>query len=105
MLPLRFIRFLTEPAAAIDTKICWVVTDNFATLKVIERKYLSIPATPASAERLLSVSGYMMSARRNRLSVTTLEALLLHLEMLRGSESDMDSVSQHYKKTMTLASI
>ena len=52
-----------EPAAAIDPKICWVDTDNFATLKQ-------------------SLQG----------SVTTVEALLLHLEMLRGSESDMDSV-------------
>jgi len=47
-------QFLSEPAAAVAPNVYWATSDNFPTLKVLGRKYLSIPATSASVERLFS---------------------------------------------------
>lgn len=77
------VRFLAEPPVAVSPNVYWATAGNFPLLKVLARKLLSIPATSASVERLFSVSGCLMTARRNRLSATTVEALLLRLEMLR----------------------
>jgi len=82
---------LSEPAAAVAPNVYCATSDNFPTLKVLARKYFSIPATSASVERLFSVSGCLMSAHRNRLNDSTVEALLLRLEMLRQQQADPSS--------------
>ncbi len=53
---------------------------NYPVLAQLARKYLSIPASSASVERLFSVCGAIIRARRARLSARTVEALLFHME-------------------------
>ena len=53
---------------------------HYPVLSKLARKYLSIPASSASVERLFSVCGAIIRARRARLSANTVEALLFHME-------------------------
>ena len=52
----------------------------YPVLSKLARKYLSIPASSASVERLFSVCGAIIHARRARLSANTVEALLFHMK-------------------------
>ena len=58
------------------------LADNYPTMRHLARKYLSIPATSASVERLFSVAGAIIRARRSSLAATTVESLLLCSELL-----------------------
>lgn len=65
-------------------------TDEYAKLKVLARRYLSIPASSGSVERLFSASGALMRAHRNRLSPPTVEALLLAKETQFFDQKSLD---------------
>ena len=53
---------------------------GYLTWLDLAKKYLIIPATSASVERLFSVVGAIVRARRNRLSASTVESLLLRMQ-------------------------
>jgi hypothetical protein len=46
-------------------------------------KYLALPATSASVERLFSVGGSIMRSRRASMKIETAERLILYREYLR----------------------
>jgi len=72
----------TPPVQTEQPETFWSsqLSDEFPTLRRLATKYLSIPATSASVERLFSTAGAIIRARRNRLSPETVEALLLHMQ-------------------------
>ena len=78
--------YLMEPVnvTQVNPATFWAspLADNYPTMRHLARKYLSIPATSASVERLFSVAGAIIRARRSSLAATTVESLLLHSELL-----------------------
>jgi hypothetical protein len=61
---------------------------TYPRLAKLARTLLSIPASSASVERLFSVSGAIVRARRSRLTATTVESLLLAVECEHGIGSE-----------------
>ena len=53
---------------------------RYPRLAKLARTLLSIPASSGSVERLFSVSGAIVRARRSRLTATTVESLLMAME-------------------------
>jgi len=51
--------------------------DAYPRLIKLARTFLSIPASSGSVERLFSVAGAIVRARRSKLSSVTVESLLL----------------------------
>lgn len=51
-------------------------------LSLIARKFLAIPASTGSVERLFSIAGSLARARRSRLSAKTIKNLVLYKEFL-----------------------
>jgi len=74
--------YLSQPTTSDPSETFWssTLSDDFPTLRHLAMKYLSIPATSASVERLFSVVGAIIRARRERLSASTVEALLLRMQ-------------------------
>ena len=59
-------------------EVFWATEGSaYPRLRHLARRLLSIPASSGSVERLFSITGAILSARRNRLSATTVELLLL----------------------------
>lgn len=59
----------------------WRVNKNsYPILGKLAKTYLSAPASSGSVERMFSLAGSIGRARRNRISVTTLEKLLMFKE-------------------------
>jgi hypothetical protein len=61
---------------------------TYPRLAKLARTLLSIPASSGSVERLFSVSGAIVRARRSRLTTTTVESLLLAMECEHGIGSE-----------------
>jgi len=55
-------------------------TNTYPRLAKLARTLLSIPASSGSVERLFSVSGAIVRARRSRLAAPTVESVLLAME-------------------------
>ena len=74
--------YLLQPTTSDPPETFWSYTlsHDFLTLRRLAMKYLSIPATSASVERLFSGARAIIRARHNRLSASTVEALLLHMQ-------------------------
>jgi hypothetical protein len=53
---------------------------RYPRLAELARIFLSVPASSGSVERLFSVSGAILRARRGRLTAQTVESLLLHMD-------------------------
>lgn len=53
---------------------------RYPRLAELARIFLSVPASSGSVERLFSVSGAILRARRSRLTAQTVESLLLHMD-------------------------
>ena len=49
---------------------------SFSAIYQLHRKHHCIPATSVNVEKVFDSAGYIASARRNRISVETLEMLL-----------------------------
>ena len=79
---------------------CWVKW--FPSLKVLATKFLIVQATLSSVERLFSVSGCLMSARRYSVNATTVEALLLWLELLRECMAVTRTLKTRYRVAPTV---
>jgi hypothetical protein len=65
----------------VDVNICpfkWWASQasNFPILSELAKKYLAIPATSASSERLFSDAGNVMTVRRTNLLPSTFEHLI-----------------------------
>jgi hypothetical protein len=59
-------------------EVFWATEGSaYPRLRHLARRLLSIPASSDSVERLFSITGAILSARRNHLSATTVESLLL----------------------------
>jgi len=59
------------------------------TVSRLARRYLAMPATSASVERLFSVAGQVVTAKRARLDPTTVTLLVfLHEAIPRGVERE-----------------
>jgi hypothetical protein len=59
-------------------EVFWATEGSaYSRLRHLARRLLSIPASSGRVERLFSITGAILSARRNRLSATTVESLLL----------------------------
>lgn len=84
--------YLNSPTeVSIQPVIFWKSKGHeFMKFKMLARKYLSIPASSGSVERLFSASGALMRARRNRLTPTTVEALLLAKETGHFEDTNID---------------
>ncbi len=63
--------------------------ERFPILASLASRYLSLPATSASVERLFSVGGSIMRARRASLKIETVERLILYNEYLREGKSKL----------------
>ena len=50
---------------------------RFLILNILTRKYLAIPATSASIERIFSISNDIITKKRNRLTSVTIKQLIL----------------------------
>jgi hypothetical protein len=62
----------------------WKLYENkFQLLSALAKKYLGIPASSASVERIFSISGHVLSAKRSKMSVR-LFALLVFLKLNEG---------------------
>ena len=74
--------YLAEPIASQLPETFWStqISDNFPTLRRLATKYLSIPATSASVERLFNFAVAVIRARRNRLCESTVESLLMLMQ-------------------------
>ena len=77
--------YLAQRVLQQSPDIFWASTtaESLPSLRRLARKYLSIPATSASVERLFSVSGAMIRARRGSLAPNTVESLLLCMEQTK----------------------
>jgi hypothetical protein len=81
--------YLAMPAAleAEDPLDWWRVrAGNFPKLSQIARKYLGIPATSVSSERLFSHAGSLISAKRNRLDTSLVGQILFLKRNIRSME-------------------
>lgn len=56
---------------------------DFPNLAILARKYLAIPATEASSERLFSAAGNVLTDRRSKMSSDSLEQLVFLHEFLK----------------------
>lgn len=76
------VRYLSTPTCPnVMSAAYWLnAQESFPTLAKLARRYLSIPASSACVERLFSVCGAIIRARRARLGAKTVEALLFHME-------------------------
>lgn len=64
-----------------DPLVYWRMKGSaYPHLKCLARKYLSIPASSGSVERLFSIAGCISRARRARLTIKNLENMLLYRE-------------------------
>jgi len=74
--------YLAQPPTSDPPETFWgsTLSNDYPTLQRLAKKYLSIPATSASVERLFSVAGAIVRARRNILSASTVESLLLSMQ-------------------------
>jgi len=72
-----------EPVRQDNPAAFWAspLADSYPILRRLAKKYLSIPATSASVERLFSVAGAIIRARRSSLAAATVESLLLRSEL------------------------
>ena len=59
---------------------------SFPTLSKMARKYLALPATSGSVERLFSVAGSLARSRRARLSISTMEKILCYQQLLLNAK-------------------
>jgi len=84
--PLPSCEYLSQPTTSDPPETFWssTLSDDFLTLHRLATKYLSIPETSTSIERLFSVAGAIIRARRNRLS-TSVEALTCSSEHDQGA--------------------
>lgn len=57
--------------------------ERLPVLSSMALKYLALPATSASVERLFSVGGSIMRSRRASMKIETAERLILYREYLR----------------------
>ncbi|ODM89363.1 Zinc finger BED domain-containing protein 1 [Orchesella cincta] len=60
----------------------------FPVLSALAKKYLAVPATSASVERLFSVAGAIIRARRAAMKISTAERLICYREYLRCGAFD-----------------
>ncbi|XP_011862111.1 PREDICTED: zinc finger BED domain-containing protein 1-like [Vollenhovia emeryi] len=75
----QFQAYLSEPQLRVDLDYLeWWKTraDKFPALAILARKYLSIPATSASAERTFSTAGNIVTPKRNCLSPENVNMLV-----------------------------
>ena len=77
---LEFERYLADPAA--DIKSCaldWWKTNKkrFPVLGILAKKYLGVMSTSVPCERLFSDAGNIITAKRNRLSPSNAEMLIV----------------------------
>lgn len=63
--------------------------DRFPILSSLAMKYLSMPATSASVERLFSVGGSIISSRRSSMAIETAEKLILYKDYLTQGKIEM----------------
>ncbi len=63
--------------------------DRFPILSKLALKYLSMPATSASVERLFSVGGSIISSRRSSMAIETAEKLILYKDYLLQGKIDL----------------
>ena len=65
----------------IDALLFWKLHDQkFQILSTLAKKYLGVPASSASVERMFSISGHILSSKRASMSVR-LFALLVFLKL------------------------
>jgi hypothetical protein len=64
-----------------DALLFWKLHDQkFHILSTLAKKYLGVPASSASVERMFSISGHILSSKRSSMSVR-LFALLVFLKL------------------------
>lgn len=64
--------------------------DRYPVLSVLALKYLSMPATSASVERLFSVGGSIISSRRSSMAIETAEKLILYKDYLLQGKIELN---------------
>jgi len=69
---------------------------NFPILSRLARKFLAIPATSASSERLFSTAGNILTSKRNSLGDDALSSMIF----LRGIERDMKRFPGYFSNTV-----
>lgn len=85
---LEFDRYIKADVVERNTDILKWWSDNsrnYPNLAVLARKYLSIPATEASSERLFSTAGNILTNKRSTLATENLAHLVYLHEFLKSS--------------------
>lgn len=80
------IDYLSLPEIAVNEnplKFWHAHEDRFPILSSLAFKYLAMPASSASVERLFSVAGGIISARRASMTIETAEKVIFYREYLR----------------------
>lgn len=80
------VRYLQQPVVPAEPQSFWQNTadERLTVLKARAKTYLSIPASSASVERLFSVAGAIIRARRSSFASETVESLIRRMEMLKN---------------------
>lgn len=82
--PMREVeKYLTEPRCLQDDVMMdyWRNKEKeMPTLARLARRYLSVPPTSADVERMFSIAGFLMRARRSRISIKHVADILMYRE-------------------------
>lgn len=80
-------RYLLQPICHDEPQNIWQnpTDERHTILEALAQKYLSIPATSASVEKLFNVTGAIIRALRSHLAPETVESLILRMEMLKNN--------------------